>query len=144
VAISPGNNRQRQPFPEAHGWVAGQKPPEAALAADKTSVVSTEKTSVVSRAKTSVAAADKTPDISISSTTPHFQGCRQPELEGLCPIGQLLVCEMWGGGRCSEIGWFDELFAVIVEKYRFARTQIPNNSAASKANGLRRGTGSML
>ena len=45
---------------------AGQKPPEAALAADKTSVVSAEKTSVVSRAKTYVAAAEKTPDISIS------------------------------------------------------------------------------
>ena len=50
--------------------VAGQKPPEAALAADKTSVVSAEKTSVASRAKTSVAAAEKTPDISMKSTTP--------------------------------------------------------------------------
>ena len=58
-------------YPEAHGLFAGQKPPEAALAADKTSVVSAEKTSVVSRAKTSVAAAEKTPDISISSTTPR-------------------------------------------------------------------------
>ena len=52
------------------GLIAGQEPPSAALAAEKTSVVSAEKTSVASRAKTSVAAAEKTPDISISSTTP--------------------------------------------------------------------------
>ena len=50
--------------------IAGQEPPSAALAADKTSVVSAEKTSVASRAKTSVAAAEKTPDISMKSTTP--------------------------------------------------------------------------
>ena len=30
-------------YPEAHGLFAGQKPPEAALAADKTSVVSAAK-----------------------------------------------------------------------------------------------------
>ena len=52
------------------GLIAGQQPPEAALAADRTSVVSAEKTSVASRAKTFVAAAEKTPDVSISSTTP--------------------------------------------------------------------------
>ena len=62
--------KQTIAYPEAHGLFAGQEPPEAALAADKTSVVSAEKTSVASRAKTSVAAAEKTPDISISSTTP--------------------------------------------------------------------------
>ena len=57
--------------------LAGQKLPSAALAADKTSVVSAEKTSVVSRAKTSVAAAENTPDISTKSTTPR--GClRRP------------------------------------------------------------------
>ena len=48
-------------YPEAHGLFAGQKPPEAALAADKTSVVSAAK-----KAATSAA----TSDISISSTTP--------------------------------------------------------------------------
>ena len=52
------------------GLIAGQEPPEAALAAEKTSVVSAEKTSVASRAKTSVAAAEKTPDVSMKSTTP--------------------------------------------------------------------------
>ena len=64
-------NEKETYCPEAHGLVAGQKPLQAALAADKTSAVSAEKTSVVSRAKTSVAAAGKTPDISISSTTPR-------------------------------------------------------------------------
>ena len=54
--------------------IAGQQPPSAALAADKTSVASAEKTSVASRAKTSVAAAEKTPDISIPSTTPWGVG----------------------------------------------------------------------
>ena len=59
-------------WPTIEWWpIAGQEPPEAALAADKTSVVSAEKTSVVSRAKTSVAAAEKTPDISMKSTTPR-------------------------------------------------------------------------
>ena len=43
-------------YPEAHGLFAGQKPPEAALAADKTSVVSAAKNSATS-------------DISIPSTT---------------------------------------------------------------------------
>ena len=52
------------------GFIAGQEPPEAALAADMTSAVSAEKTSVASRVKTSVAAAEKTPDISMKSTTP--------------------------------------------------------------------------
>ena len=52
------------------GLIAGQELPEAALAAEKASVVSAKKTSVASRAKTSIAAAEKTPDISISSTTP--------------------------------------------------------------------------
>ena len=44
-------------YPEAHGLFAGQKPPEAALAADKTSVVSAAKKAATS-------------DISIPSTTP--------------------------------------------------------------------------
>ena len=52
------------------GLIAGQEPPEAALAADKASVVSAEKTSVASRAKKFVAAAEKTPDVLISCTTP--------------------------------------------------------------------------
>ena len=52
------NKKRTIAYPEAHGLFAGQKPLEAALAADETFVVSTEKTSVVSRAKTSVAAAD--------------------------------------------------------------------------------------
>ena len=52
-------------YPEAHGLFAGQKPPEAALAADKTSVVSAAKTSVVSAAKKAA-----TSDISMKSTTP--------------------------------------------------------------------------
>ena len=43
-------------YPEAHGLFAGQKPPEAALAADKTSVVSAAKKAATS-------------DISIPSTT---------------------------------------------------------------------------
>ena len=45
-------------YPEAHGLFAGQKPPEAALAADKTSVVSAAKKAATS-------------DISIPSTTPR-------------------------------------------------------------------------
>ena len=44
--------------PEAHGLFAGQKPPSAALAADKTSVVSAAKKAATS-------------DISIPSTTPR-------------------------------------------------------------------------
>ena len=56
-------------YPEAHGLFAGQKPPEAALAADKTSVVSAAKTSVVSAAKKAATSA-ATSDISILSTTP--------------------------------------------------------------------------
>ena len=64
------------------GLIAQQEPPEAALVADKTSVVPAEKTPVASRAKTHVAAAEKTPDISISSTTPWGAegappGCRR-------------------------------------------------------------------
>ena len=71
-------------FPPEATWAgnprfAGQEPPEAALAADKTFVVSPEKTSVASRAKTSVAAVGKTPDISMKSTTPCGERClRQP------------------------------------------------------------------
>ena len=45
-------------YPEAHGLFAGQKPPEAALAADKTSVVSAAKKAATS-------------DISMGSTTPR-------------------------------------------------------------------------
>ena len=37
-------------YPEAHGLFAGQKPPEAALAADKTSVVSAAKQAATSEA----------------------------------------------------------------------------------------------
>ena len=51
-------------YPEAHGLFAGQKPPEAALAADKTSVVSAAKKAAT--AATSAA----TSDISMESTTP--------------------------------------------------------------------------
>ena len=50
--------KQKIAYPEAHGLFAGQKPPEAALAADKTSVVSAAKKAA-------------TPDISIPSTTPR-------------------------------------------------------------------------
>ena len=59
-------------YPEAHGLFAGQKPPEAALAADKTSVVSAAKTSVVSAAKKAATAATSaaTSDISMESATP--------------------------------------------------------------------------
>ena len=53
-------------YPEAHGLFAGQKPPSAALAADKTSVVSAAKTSVVQAAKKAA-----TSDISMGSTTPR-------------------------------------------------------------------------
>ena len=52
------------------GLIAGQEPPEAALAADKTSVVSAEKTPVASRAETSVAAAEKTPEVSMNPQHP--------------------------------------------------------------------------
>ena len=51
-------------YPEAHGLFAGHKPPEAALAADKTSVVSAAKTYVVSAAaKTSVERYPQNPKI---------------------------------------------------------------------------------
>ena len=50
--------------------INGQDPPPAALAADKTSVVSAAKTSVVSAAKKAATSA-ATSDISISSTTPR-------------------------------------------------------------------------
>ena len=58
--------------------IAGQEPPSAALAGEKTSVVSAEKTSVASRAKTFVAAAEETPDISMKSTTPWGGRLRRP------------------------------------------------------------------
>ena len=47
----------------------GQEPPDAALAAEKTSVVSAAKTSVVSAAKRAATSA-ATSDISKESTTP--------------------------------------------------------------------------
>ena len=50
--------RKKIAYPEAHGLFAGQKPPEAALAADKTSVVSAAKKAATS-------------DISMGSTTPR-------------------------------------------------------------------------
>ena len=50
--------------------IAGQDPPPAALAADKTSVVSAAKTSVVSAAKKAATSA-ATSDISMKSTTPR-------------------------------------------------------------------------
>ena len=54
------------------GLIAGQESPEAALAAEKTSVVSAAKTSVVSAAKKAATAATSaaTSDISMESTTP--------------------------------------------------------------------------
>ena len=59
----------------AGGLIAGQEPPEAALAAEKTSVVSAAKTSVVSAAKKAATAATSaaTSDISMESTTPWLE-----------------------------------------------------------------------
>ena len=60
-----------QAKPSQSGFIAGQEPPSAALAAEKTSVVSAAKTSVVSAAKKAATAATSaaTSDISMESTT---------------------------------------------------------------------------
>ena len=61
---------------EAKSGQSGQEPPSAALAADKTFVMSVAKTSVVSAAKKVVEAATSaaTSDISMKSTTSGEQG----------------------------------------------------------------------
>ena len=65
--------------------LAGQKPPSAALAADKTSVVSAAKTSVVSAAKKAATAATSaaTSDISMESTTPWRGRRSQGVVDGI-------------------------------------------------------------
>ena len=86
--------------------LAGQKPPEAALAADKTSVVSAAKTSVVSAAKKAATAATSaaTSDISIPSTTPWggakgdtpggAEKCRRHPLQGVVDWIEMLDDEL--------------------------------------------------
>ena len=87
--------------PEAHGLFAGQKPPSAALAADKTSVVSAAKTSVVSAAKKAATAATSaaTSDISIPSTTPWGGRRRRPprvlSISLRCQMLQLMLQLSW-------------------------------------------------